>query len=102
MSPTCKGSRRICACCAKSRAKNDVPMRSSRRPQRPTSARCIEAASPLAVAPAEQEHRLLAEQVPEPPWCIEPQRASPGVECERAFHLGAGRQAQVAEVLDGA
>ena len=42
-------------------------------------------------APAQQEHRLLAEQVPEPPRRVEPQRPAPGIERERALHLGADR-----------
>src|SRR5262249_25789983 len=54
------------------------------------------------VASAQQEDRLLAEQIPEPPRCVEPQRAAPGIERTRPFHLGADRVAQIAKVLDGA
>ena len=50
----------------------------------------------------QQKHRLLAEQIPEPPRRVEPQRRAPGVERHRALHLGAGDLAELAEVLDGA
>src|SRR3954463_9457984 len=53
-------------------------------------------------APAQQEHRLLAEQVPEPPRRIEAQRRAPGVERHCALHLGAGDVAEDAKILDGA
>src|SRR5215471_8647910 len=52
--------------------------------------------------PAQQEHRLLAEQVPEPPRRIEPQRPPPGIERHRLLHLGAGNLAEPAEILDRA
>src|SRR4051812_39576385 len=51
---------------------------------------------------AQQEHRLLAEQVPEPPGRVKAQRRAPGVERHGAFHLGTGVVAQRAEILDGA
>src|SRR5258707_11986942 len=44
-------------------------------------------ALPLA---AEEKYRLLAEQVPEPPRRGEAQRRAPGVDRDRALHLGAG------------
>src|SRR6266851_1354537 len=66
----------------------------------PQGASCTPGAS--VPAPAQQKHRLLAEQVPEPPRRVQPERASPGVEGKRAFHLDADRDAQVAEILDGA
>src|SRR4029079_16590896 len=53
-------------------------------------------------APAQQEHRLFAEKIPEPPRRIEAQWLPPGVEGNRAVHPGAGHVAEVAEVLDGA
>src|SRR5262249_6836499 len=66
----------------------------------PGAATCRNSAS--AVPPAEQEHRLLAEQIPEPPGRIEPQRTAPGVERAGALHLGADGEAEIAEILDGA
>src|SRR5581483_10398069 len=51
---------------------------------------------------AEQKYRLFAEQVPEPPWRVEPQRLAPGVQRHRLFHLGTDLDAEIAEVLDGA
>src|SRR5215470_2700312 len=36
--------------------------------------------------PAQQEHRLLAEQIPEPPRRIEPQRTAPVVQRQRPLH----------------
>src|SRR3954466_7557121 len=57
----------------------------------------------LASTPsAQQKHRLLAEQVPEPPRRVEAQRRAPGVESHGALHLGAGDVAESAEILDGA
>src|SRR5690349_13663628 len=56
---------------------------------------------PLTPA-AEQEHRLLAEQVPEPPRRSEPQRPAPGIERDGLLHLGSHHIAELAEVLDGA
>src|SRR5215468_3170147 len=53
-------------------------------------------------SPAEQENRLLAEQVPEPPRRTQAQRPSPGIERHRLFHLGADHIAQRPEILDGA
>src|SRR5262245_16542644 len=53
-------------------------------------------------SPAQQENRLLAEQVPEPPRRVEAQRPSPGIERNRLLHLGPGHVAELAEILDGA
>ena len=55
-----------------------------------------------SLTPTQQEHRLLAEQVPEPPRRVEAQRPAPGVERHRLLHLGADDVAELAEVLDGA
>src|SRR5262245_21226432 len=52
--------------------------------------------------PAQQEHRLLAEQVPEPPRRVQTQRPPPGIERHRLLHLGPGHVAELAEILDGA
>src|SRR4029077_16108389 len=52
--------------------------------------------------PAEQKHRLLAEQIPEPPRHFQPHPATPGVERHRLLHLGAGGVAELAEILDAA
>src|SRR6267154_6204632 len=52
--------------------------------------------------PAQPEHRLLAEHVPEPPRRVEAQRRPPRIESHRLFHLGPGRDAKLAEILDGA
>ena len=52
--------------------------------------------------PTQQEHRLLAKQIPEPPGRIEAQRRAPGVERHRPLYPRAGDLAQFAEVLDGA
>src|SRR5713226_2877479 len=54
------------------------------------------------LVPAQQKHRLLAEQVPEPPRRVEAERLAPGVERHRALHLDPDRRAQVAEILDRA
>ena len=43
-----------------------------------------------SAASAEQKHRLLAEQIPEPPRRVEAQRRAPGVEGDGTIHLGAG------------
>src|SRR5579862_2899159 len=53
-------------------------------------------------APAEQKHRLLAEQVPEPPRHFQPHAPAPGIERHRFLHLGAGDVAQQTEILDAA
>src|SRR5260370_662029 len=47
----------------------------------------LAAAARGSVAPAEQKHRLLAEQVPEPPGRVEPQRLAPGVQRNRPLHF---------------
>src|SRR6202043_2687122 len=52
--------------------------------------------------PAEQEHRLLAEQIPEPPRHFQPHPPAPGIERHRLFHLGAGDMAERTEILDAA
>src|SRR5665811_2593422 len=51
---------------------------------------------------AEEKNGLLAEQVPEPPGRIEPQRRAPGVERHRLLHLHPDGGAELAEILDGA
>src|ERR1700730_15385132 len=63
----------------------------------------------LAVIPAissllsaQQKHRLLAEQIPEPPRCGEAQAPAPGVERDRFLHAGADHPAQLAKIFDGA
>src|SRR5579862_9034584 len=53
-------------------------------------------------APAEQKHRLLAEQVPEPPRHFQPHAAAPGVERHRLLDFGARGVAQLAKILDAA
>src|SRR5579864_5932855 len=52
--------------------------------------------------PAEQEHRLLAEQIPEPPRHFQPHPPAPGVERHRLPHRGSDRVAKLAKVLDAA
>src|SRR5262249_52399893 len=59
-------------------------------------------ASGLGLSPAQQEYRLLAEQVPEPPRRVQTQRPPPGVERHCLLHLGSGHVAELAEILDGA
>src|SRR6201986_4549726 len=50
----------------------------------------------------EQEHALLAEHVPDPPGCTEPQRAAVEIERDRALHLDVDLVAELHEILDGA
>src|ERR1700753_2226895 len=50
----------------------------------------------------EQEHALLAEHVPEPPGCTEPQRAAVEIERDRALHLDVDLVAELHEILAGA
>src|SRR5260221_11742593 len=52
--------------------------------------------------PAQQEHALLAEHVPEPPGRVEPQRTAIEIERDRALHLDVDLVAQLHEILDGA
>src|SRR5262245_12500686 len=76
-----------------------------RRPDGPAINSAGAAAAPagqLGSSPAQQEHRLLAEQVPEPPRRVEAQRPPPGIERHRLLHLGPGHVAELAEILDGA
>src|SRR6187402_3188947 len=58
--------------------------------------------NPASIPPAEQKDRLFAEQVPEPPRCVEPQRRPPGIERHRLFHPDSDFGAELAKVLDGA
>src|SRR4051812_1865780 len=50
----------------------------------------------------QQEYRLLAQQVPEPPRRVESQHATPGVKRHRPLNPGAGRLAELPEILDRA
>src|ERR1700704_4568622 len=59
-------------------------------------------AGPRSFPSAQQEYRLLAEQVPEPPRRVQAQRTSPGIERHRLLHLGADHVTELAEILDGA
>src|SRR6478609_11814160 len=52
--------------------------------------------------PGEQKHALFAEQVPEPPGQIDPQRAAIEIERDRALHLDVDLVAELHEILDGA
>jgi hypothetical protein len=52
--------------------------------------------------PGEQKYALFAEQVPEPPGQIDPQRAAMEVERDRALHLDVDLVAELHEILDGA
>src|ERR1700726_1155542 len=52
--------------------------------------------------PAQQEHALLAEHVPEPPGRAQPQRTAVEVERHRALHLDIDLVAELHKVLDGA
>ena len=58
----------------------------------------------MAILPAaaQQKHRLLAEQIPEPPRHFQPHAPAPGVERHRLLDLGAGYAAELAEILDAA
>src|SRR6516165_9329739 len=59
--------------------------------------------SPLPGLPAAQEkHCLLAQEIPEPPRGVEPNRGAPGIERDSLLHLGADNSAQFAEILDAA
>src|SRR5471030_439944 len=58
-------------------------------------------ARPSALA-AEQEHRLLTKQVPEPPGRIEAQRLAPSIQRHGFLELHPNLGAELAEVLDGA
>src|SRR5262245_21758328 len=52
--------------------------------------------------PAQQEHCLLAKQVPGPPWRVEAQRPPRRIERHRLFHLRSRHRAKLTEILDGA
>src|SRR6266702_7504071 len=67
--------------------------RKDRRPAGPLS--------PLA-APAQQEHALLAEHVPDPPGQVQRHRAAIEIERDRALHLDVDLVAELHEILDGA
>src|ERR1700719_1669732 len=51
---------------------------------------------------AQQENRLLAEKIPEPPGRIEPQWRAPGIKRHRPLHLDPNFGAEPAKILDGA
>src|ERR1700753_573563 len=60
------------------------------------------AGSVTAVLAAQKKHRLLTEQVPEPPRQSEPQRPPPGIEHHGFFHLDARHHAKLTEIRDAA
>src|SRR5436305_8165571 len=59
-------------------------------------------ASFVLAGATQQKHALLAEHVPEPPRCVEPQRPAIKVERDRALHLDVDLTAKLHEVLDRA
>src|ERR1700691_4368247 len=59
-------------------------------------------AAPALASAAQQEHRLLAEQVPEPPRHFKPHASPPGVEHHRFLDFGAGDLTKLPEILDAA
>src|SRR5262245_18905248 len=56
----------------------------------------------VSVLAAEQEHLLLAQEIPEPPRRVEAQRPAPGIERHRLLHLHVRHPAELAEILDAA
>src|ERR1044072_5350440 len=58
--------------------------------------------TPHSSAAAEQKHRLLTEQIPEPPRRVEAQRRAPRVKGDRLLHAYTDLPAQRAEILDRA
>src|SRR5205807_2158419 len=62
----------------------------------------VQAAAGRSALAAQQEHRLLAKQIPEPPWRIEPQRRAPRIKGDGFFHLHPRHLTEIAEIFDGA
>src|SRR5450755_4701521 len=84
-----------------------VSLRFAGRPLAASGARCRGIRGtrcrqlPPLLCPAQQEHALLAEHVPEPPGRDQPQRPAVKIERDRALHLDVDLVAELHEILDG-